>query len=360
MKAVKIVSATRLFESWLAGQTTLVRADLAVKHRRMSQDVFSFFRATCYRWAQLWPHICGELHAAPTVLAVGDLHVENFGTWRDQDGRLIWGINDFDETHPLPYTNDLVRLTASAMMATEAHHLALTRKQACDAILTGYVEGVRSGGRPFVLEERHRWLRAMVMNDSRDPVKFWEKMNALPKANGPVPQEAKRALESLLPEQRLAYSVRRRTSGIGSLGRPRFVALVDWQGGRVARETKVLIPSAWVWARGNRGARTILYQDLLNRAVRCGDPEVRVRGTWLVRRLSPSCSRIELAALSKKRDEGQLLYAMGWETANVHLGSPRTIKSVQQDLAQRKSKWLRNAVKAMVQAVMEDWREWKS
>jgi len=32
------------------------------------------------------------------VLAVGDLHVENFGTWRDAEGRLIWGVNDFDES----------------------------------------------------------------------------------------------------------------------------------------------------------------------------------------------------------------------------------------------------------------------
>jgi len=36
------------------------------------------------------------------VLAVGDLHVENFGTWRDAEGRLIWGVNDFDEAWRLP------------------------------------------------------------------------------------------------------------------------------------------------------------------------------------------------------------------------------------------------------------------
>ena len=44
---------------------------------------------------------------------VGDLHVENFGTWRDVEGRLVWGVNDFDEAYALPYTNDLVRLVAS-------------------------------------------------------------------------------------------------------------------------------------------------------------------------------------------------------------------------------------------------------
>ena len=39
---------------------------------------------------------------------VGDLHVENYGTWRDAEGRLVCGNNDFDETCPLPYTNDVV------------------------------------------------------------------------------------------------------------------------------------------------------------------------------------------------------------------------------------------------------------
>ncbi len=57
------------------------------------------------------------------MLGVGDLHVENFGTWRDGEGRLIWGINDFDEATTLPYTNDLVRLCASALIAISESRL---------------------------------------------------------------------------------------------------------------------------------------------------------------------------------------------------------------------------------------------
>ena len=83
----------------------------------MREGVFPFFRATFYRWVQVWSGICSELVSAPEVLAIGDLHVENFGTWRDREGRLIWGVNDFDEAYPLPYTNDLVRLAASAEIA---------------------------------------------------------------------------------------------------------------------------------------------------------------------------------------------------------------------------------------------------
>ncbi len=89
----------------------------------MKADVFMFFRATYYRWAQIWPQVCPELANAPRVLAVGDLHVENFGTWRDLEGRLIWGVNDFDEAWPMAFTIDLVRLAVSAHLAAEAGRL---------------------------------------------------------------------------------------------------------------------------------------------------------------------------------------------------------------------------------------------
>ncbi len=92
--------------------------------------------------------------------------------------------------------------------------------------------------------------------------------------------------------------------------------------------------------------------------MRCRDPFVRMEGQWLLRRLSPYCSRIELTALPKKRDEGKLLYAMGWETANVHLGDQRQIKAVQRDLAARQSTWLRKAAKAMLKATLADWKDW--
>ncbi len=95
----------------------IVEKDLHFKHEQMRTGPFPFLRATYYRWAQIWADVCPEAAAAPGVLAVGDLHVENFGTWRDIEGRLIWGINDFDEAWRMPYTNDLVRLATSALLA---------------------------------------------------------------------------------------------------------------------------------------------------------------------------------------------------------------------------------------------------
>ncbi len=355
---MKIDQATQDYETWLARQIPLVPADLRLKHAFMKQDGFSFLRATFYRWIQVWPEVCADLVSTPVLRTTGDLHVENFGTWRDSDGRLIWGINDFDEAYPLPYTNDLVRLAVSAKLAVRAEQLTIEFKTACDAILTGYTEGLKSGGQPFVLSEQHLWLRDIATNSLRDPVKFWHKMEALPLVQGSVSRAVKVSLDEVMPEAGLSYRLRRRISGLGSLGRPRFVALVDWCGGKIAREAKSLVPSACLWARDGQGIKEILYQAVLEKAVRCRDPFVGVKGSWLLRRLSPYCSRIELTALPRKRDEGKLLYAMGWETANVHLGNQEVIKSIQWDLTKRKAKWLRIAAKAMTRATLTDWKDW--
>jgi uncharacterized protein (DUF2252 family) len=191
---MRIQKATKKYEAWLAKNLTIVPVDLALKHTRMAADMFEFLRATFYRWMQVWPQVCPDLARAPWVLAVGDLHVENFGTWRDKEGRLIWGVNDFDEAYPLPYTVDLVRLAASAHLAISANHLTLAHEEACAAILSGYREGMEAGGKPFVLEEENKWLREAATGELRDPVHFWGKMSALPSVRGEVPKSARKAL----------------------------------------------------------------------------------------------------------------------------------------------------------------------
>ncbi len=80
---MKIQKASRQYEAWLGRHTKIVESDLELKHQHMAEDPFQFLRATFYRWAQIWPQVCADLSKAPRVLAVGDLHVENFGTWRD-------------------------------------------------------------------------------------------------------------------------------------------------------------------------------------------------------------------------------------------------------------------------------------
>ena len=356
---MNVVKATRHFEEWVGSRTDLVKRDLRLKHASMKAGVFHFLRATYYRWAQIWPEVCSELAKGPQVLAVGDLHVENFGTWRDLEGRLIWGVNDFDEAYPSSYANDLVRLAVSAHLAVEAGHLPLRRKEICDSIVDGYREGLRAEGVPFVLGERNEWLRQIAESKLRDPIHFWSKMDALPTARGEVPISAVEAIEHLLPARGLHYRLAHRVAGLGSLGHARYVAIADWNGGRVAREAKALVSSACCWAKGNKTASEILYQTIISRAVRCPDPYVQLRGHWIVRRLSPHCSRIELATLKAYGEEMRLLDAMGFETANIHLGTQRARKRILAHMQKQKQKWLHQATEQMLRSVRADWDAWK-
>ena len=352
---MNIAKATARYEEWLGRHLRLISADLDTKHQQMRSAVFPFFRATYYRWAQVWPQLCEDYAKAPRVLAVGDLHVENFGTWRDVEGRLIWGVNDFDETWRLPYTNDLIRLASSALLSS----LACEPKAACDAIVSGYRECVESGGRPFALAEHHHALRHMAVARLYEPEKYWEKLHALPTLKETPPAGARKAIVRMMPERGAEWRLAHRVAGLGSLGRERYVAIAEWRGGSLAREAKALAPSACAWAEDGKGTAPIYYQQVLDTAVRCRDPFVRVQKRWIVRRLAPDCSRIELSALPAERDEFRLLHAMGWETANIHLGSIKAA-TLSEDLDRRSRGWLLRASRIMQKAMQADFEDYST
>jgi uncharacterized protein (DUF2252 family) len=352
-----IKQATTAYEAWLGKRIPLLPADLKLKHQRMTDGVFPFLRATFYRWAQLWPEHCPNLVNAPAALAVGDLHVENFGTWRDMEGRLVWGINDFDEVCEMPYAVDLVRLATSALLAAGEGTSACKPADACAAILEGYTDGIQSGGRPFVLAECHRGLRDLAMNELRDPVRFWDKLNQWPEVKN-VPSDVKAFLARALPKGAVTEKIVHRQAGLGSLGRRRFTLIAQWCGGYMAREVKELVPSAWHWTEARQSPK-IFYTTIIVKAVRITDHTVSAQRQWLVRRLAPDCSRIELNQLPQKRDELKLLHAMGFETANIHLGTPAAVKKIAADLRKRPSRWLFNAAQAMEWATINDWKQWR-
>ncbi|MEH1847472.1 MAG: DUF2252 family protein [Nostoc sp.] len=356
---MKIIKATEKYEDWLGDRIPLIQEDLELKHEYMASDLYDFMRATFYRWIQIWLENFGDLDSAPVVLAVGDLHTENFGTWRDVEGRLIWGINDFDEAYLLPYTFDLVRLATSAYMAISEDDSSIEMQFISNAILAGYRKGLKSGGEPYVLAEYNTWLRDLMLESLKDPLDFWEKLDMLPTLKENLPQEAKQALENTLPRPKIRYRPAHRTAGLGSLGRRRYVALIKLCRSYAAREVKELTASACLWALGDKGSSTIFYTNILNNAVRCPDPFLKVFDRWVARRLSPDYSRVELTSLSEN-NLYKLLEAMGWETANVHLGSEAdVIKEVLKDLKNREEDWLSKAAEKMWEVTSDDFNDWQ-
>jgi uncharacterized protein (DUF2252 family) len=135
---MNVRQATIDYERWMRSHTRVIESDLRSKHQQMRSDLFLFFRGTFYRWAQLWPEVCADLNHAPKVIAVGDLHVNSYGTWRDAEGRMAWGVDDFDDAYPLPYTSDLVRLAASLKIVNDQGDLNTKLKIGCEIILERY------------------------------------------------------------------------------------------------------------------------------------------------------------------------------------------------------------------------------
>jgi Uncharacterized protein conserved in bacteria (DUF2252) len=355
---MNIIEATKSYEAWLAAQTRLLPGDLALKHEWMREDLFSFLRATYYRWAQVWPAVCPECVGDVKVLAVGDLHVENFGTWRDSDGRLVWGINDFDECYSLPFTHDLVRLAVSVRLAIGAGELALAPRAAAAAIMEGYRACLAAGGRPFILADESTPLRDMARDRLNTPERFWKKLHSYSPTRGTVPSGVVRAIRGMLPDSSIPLKFLHRVAGLGGLGKQRYTAVGMWRGGQIAREAKVLSASACRWAEGGNGRGEINYARILRLAVRCPDPFAVVRGRWLLRRLSPDCFKILLSSLPKTRNETELLFSMGWESANIHLGSVKPAK-LAAALKRKTRGWLHHAGKAMRDQTISDWKAWR-
>ena len=358
---MNIHESTRGYEAWLRRQIKVVPADLRYKHQQMKVSPFLFLRATFYRWAQLFQTDCPDPAKAPQVLGVGDLHVENFGTWRDAEGRLVWGVNDFDEAHRVPYTNDLTRLAASAIFAIQSTGWTITPRKICELILRGYTEYIGRGGAAFVLEEHHRILRVMATSALRRPPVFWERFQAKLTRVSCIPKRARKALDPIFPtEAKPRCYVLKKPKGLGSLGHRRYIALADWEGALIARETKELAPSAWIWARGLKENGSLQIEKVMARAIRGHDPFFHVRKGWVARRLGPQCSRIDLETLDDEHDETLLLTAMGSETANVHCGDPEDLARIRRDLARRAPNWLYHAATVMVEATSHDWEQWRA
>jgi hypothetical protein len=343
---------------------------LKKKHAKMAAGAFPFLRATFYRWVEQWPDVCPRLakRGQDVLLAVGDLHVENFGVWLNSQGLLIWGVNDFDDACELPFTSDLVRLAASVMLAAETAKLDVSAHRVCSLLLEGYRAGLREGGNPVIVSNRrHRALAKLLRGTQEVPAKFWkEKLD--PENNPRIEtRDLPKGLEymfraSFRPGATLSLFEQRSPGGLGSLGRRRFTAVEERKGGaRDGREAKALVPSAqYWWARQDHMPSQTA--TLLQHAVRVPDPHFQVHDKWLVRQLAPDIAKIEMPRdPSDKRLAlaPDLLQLMGRETANIHLGSRRAdvLEKLLDDL-NRDESWYRTATERMTTCTREDHAAW--
>jgi hypothetical protein len=348
-----IHQSTKSYEDWLRRQLggDLVEKDLERKHDKMRRDAFTFLRATYWRWAETVLEVCPDTADAPSVLAVGDIHLENFGTWRDADGRLAWGVSDFDEAAEMPYALDLIRLATSALVASPRPGDAAVLSA---AILKGYRRGL-SGPHPLILDRDLEWLRQLVVVSEKQRAKFWKKIEGA--RQEPAPTAYRRAIAGAMPELRLPLKTARRTAGAGSLGRPRWIGIADWRGAPLVREAKAVLPSAW--QRGH-GKGKIRCGEIANGRHRAADPWFRIEKGIAVRRLSPNNRKIEAEDDARALLSPSMLEIMGFDLAGVHLGTAGRAAAIGQDLSRRKRGWLAAGATRMAAAIERDQEAWKA
>jgi len=307
---------------------------LARKFEAMATDRFAFLRAT----AGL-AHASLDLAAlppAPTAWVCGDLHLNNFGCFRGLNRLVYFDLNDFDEAARLPLSVDLLRLLGS--MLTAAPGLGLTREEAlalaADALIH-YAEAL-ARGKPLWLEpetargpirtlleqvisRRRRDLlaRRTDVRRGRRTIRI-DNQRALPlPAEDKMRDQLADALKSLghlyeTPEYFLPRDFARRVAGMGSLGLPRYVALVRGRGDpdrNALIDFKLAAPSSAsaalprfqqiAWA--DEAQRVVTVQDMCQAACPAFLTAMPIGGrAFVVRELQPVEDRIALEHLGRQ------------------------------------------------------------
>ncbi len=225
------------------------------KFDELAGDFFKFYRGTALLF---YRDMAGQDANMPSVMALGDVHPENFGVMPDMHGTPIFGVNDFDEAIYAPFTWDLKRGAVGFWIAAgaEGDMKRKKRRKVVTSFVDGYLEAMqayaeraternadyRMDNSPKVIrrlfeeawEERRDWLwsdylkpsgRGFKATDELQPIsneveKFQKAVDDLAKANGiDAPDRA--------GELKVKDVCVRHGQGTASLGLPRFYVLIE-------------------------------------------------------------------------------------------------------------------------------------
>src|SRR5213595_1684674 len=138
-----------------------------IRYGRMMQSPFAFYRGAAAIMA-------ADLALTPTagirVQACGDCHLMNFGGFGTPERRIIFDINDFDETLPAPWEWDLKRLVASFVLAARANGLSeAAGRDAAERCARSYRERLREAAAMSPLEAWYAHIDTEDVLDLFDP-----------------------------------------------------------------------------------------------------------------------------------------------------------------------------------------------
>ncbi|MGW5047735.1 DUF2252 domain-containing protein [Streptomyces griseoluteus] len=357
----------------------LLAADPAafrVKFRKMAASAFAFYRGT----ANLFYHdLDAEKRGGPyldertsRVWVHGDLHAENFGTYMDSNGRLVFNVNDFDEAYVGPFTWDLKRFAAS--IALIGYAKALSDEQITELVTVyavAYRERIRAlatGAKddevpPFTLDTAQGPLLD-VLRDARSLTRFGllESMTEIrdferrfAPGGGSVELDAATRYKVLaafdgyletLPETSLArpesYRVKdvvgRRGIGIGSAGLPSYNILLEGATDALENDVVIYIKQAQTPAVSrhitdpaiagyfqHEGHRTVISQRALQSHADpwLGWTELDGAGQ-LVAEISPYAVDLDWSDIDDPEEIAAVVADLGRATATMHAAADET------------------------------------
>ena len=348
----------------------LIRSDARAfrrKFRKMAADPFSFYRGSACLFyadvADLDDRWADERTAR--VWIQGDLHAENFGTYMDSAGSLVFDVNDFDEAYLGHFTWDLRRMAAS--LALLGYAKALSDHTVGEMITTyagAYLEQVNAfaagdrdedfrltldntdGALHEVLltartETRIRLLESLTYIEDHE--RRFREGSGVRRLDDEEYADVLAAYDDYLetiPEQKRRHSMSYRVKdavgrsgfGIGSAGLPAYNVLVEgptqalendivlsMKQGNVAAPSRVVTDERITDYFEHSGHRTAVSQRALQAHA---DPWLgwcTLRGTGqVVQELSPYEADIDWDAVGEPEEILPLLRYLGQATAKVH------------------------------------------
>ena len=224
---------------------------LALKYRAMRANPFAFLRGSCHLFYDELASV--SLPAgAPLVWACGDLHLENFGSYKGDNRLVYFDLNDFDEAALAPCTWDLARLLASVLVAASTLGIDQpTALRLCQGLIDAYAGALLTGKARWVERETAQGMvkELLYSLDSRSRTQFLDRRSRRAGRHRRISIDGKKTLavdarqrkriETFMREfaraQRKPKFYRlldaaRRIAGTGSLGVERFVLLVEGKG----------------------------------------------------------------------------------------------------------------------------------
>ena len=239
-----------------------------MKYQKMRSCSFGFLRATCHLFYDRLPQ--GELlKSAPLTWVCGDLHLENFGSYKGNNRLAYFDLNDFDEAALAPASWEIVRMLTSLLVGAESLSIKPSEARAlCSAFVDSYASTLAAGKAYWIERETAQGVVRDLLAGlaDRKRVDFLKTRTVLKGKSRTLLLDGKKALAvseaqrkavvdfmtrfsktQSQPEFFKVQDVARRVAGTGSLGVQRFVILVAGKGstnGHYLLDLKQALPSS--------------------------------------------------------------------------------------------------------------------